>query len=263
MVFTCTRGGFNHICLMDISNGGVRQLTDGELNDYYPSPGVDGYVYFASQRSLPFRLYRVPYEGGLPEAVADTAPGEHSAPELSPDGLWLVFAADVDTGLKLIYRVHPDGTGLQALVGFGYNVDPTWSPDGTQIAFGALTVAGDGVQLFVLDLINATVAQVTFGVEGIGGRSAWSPDGRFLTYYAGPKGDKDIFRVELATGQIVQLTDGGNNTGPTWSPDGSWIAFSSMRDGDFEIYVIRPDGRDLLQLTYNSAMDDWQPRWGR
>lgn len=262
IAFTCTRKLYNHICLINADGSGLIQLTDGEVNDYYPALGVDDYVYFASQRTPPFTIYRVPAAGGQPErVVTEGGLGEMSAPELSPDGAWVVFAAGSDRGVKQILRVRRDGGGLLYLVGDGRNLDPTWSPDGTRIAYAAL-VDGE-VHLFVMDADGDNRRRVTAGGPPIGGRSSWSPDGTRLAYYAGPAGDKDIYVVEVATGQITRLTYGGNNTGPSFSPDGQWIVFASSRDGDFDLYVMRPDGSDVRQLTFNSGVDDWQPRWAR
>jgi len=117
-----------------------------------------------------------------------------------------------------------------------------------------LTNASD----FISDLL---IRQVTQDVQGIGGRSSWSPDGTELVFYAGPRGDRDIYVVDVVTGVASRLTLGGNNTGPCFSPDGKWIAFSSSRDGDHEIYVMQNDGEQVTQLTDNSY-DDWQPSWG-
>jgi len=105
------------------------------------------------------------------------------------------------------------------------------------------------------------IRQVTSGIYGIGGRHSWSPDGKYLVFYAGPKGDRDIYKLEMDSGKIIRLTRGGNNTGPCFSIDGEWIAFTSSRDGDHEIFIMRPDGTEVTQLTFDPN-DDWQPFWG-
>jgi TolB protein len=120
---------------------------------------------------------------------------------------------------------------------------------------------GGFVELFTMDAAGGNLQQVTRDTPAIGGRSDWSPDGSKIVFYAGPRGDRNIFLFDLATGRLDQLTDGGNNAGPSFSPDGQWIAFSSSRDGDHEIYVMRIDGSGLKRLT-NNGYDDWQPRWG-
>ena len=41
---------------------------------------------------------------------------------------------------------------------------------------------------------GTNVRQVTFDMN-VGGRNDWSADGGWLTFYAGPAGDRDIFVV--------------------------------------------------------------------
>jgi len=103
------------------------------------------------------------------------------------------------------------------------------------------------------------------------GRNAWSPDGRWLAFYAGPVGDKEIFIVDTTCAyeadgcdptQMRQLTDGGNNKAPDFSPDGQWITFASeLQGGKNEVFIVRIDGSEFYQLTYGDYAD-WQPRWG-
>ena len=108
---------------------------------------------------------------------------------------------------------------------------------------------------------GSEIRQVT-NLPNMGGRSSWSADGTRLAFYAGPEGDHNIYIINVDGTGLVQLTNGGDNLGPSWSPDGNWVAFTSFRDGNNEIYIVRSDGRDLTRLT-NSAISDWQPRWGR
>ena len=92
--------------------------------------------------------------------------------------------------------------------------------------------------------------------------TSFSPDGTKLAFYRGPSGDHNIYVINVDGTGFVQLTDGGDNLGPSWSPDGDWIAFTSFRDGNNEIYIIHPDGTGLTRLT-NDLISDWQPRWGK
>jgi Tol biopolymer transport system component len=111
-----------------------------------------------------------------------------------------------------------------------------------------------------MDADGSDILQVT-NLPDMGGRSSWSPDGQRLVFYAGPIGDRDIYTIRVDGTDLVQVTNGGDNLGPTWSPDGDWIAFTSFRDGNNEIYVVRPNGDSPVNLT-NSLLSEWQPRWG-
>ena len=60
----------------------------------------------------------------------------------------------------------------------------------------------------------------------------------------------------------VELTNGWANADdtPAWSPDGSKIVFARTAGGRARPYLIRPNGRDLAQLTTISARNpSWSP----
>jgi Tol biopolymer transport system component len=151
---------------------------------------------------------------------------------------------------------------------------PTFSPDGTQIAFrhgdDLVEPSGDE-EVYVMNADGTNVRRLTDNAD-FDSAPAWSPDGQWLAFEHAP-GDtltpgtepqeKDIYVMRPDGSDVHRLTDSpGLDEGPVWSPDGTKIAFSSARDGQQEIYVMNADGSDQRRLTNNPARDespDWQP----
>lgn len=254
IVFACYIKQIDQICLMNADGTRRRQLTDFQATAYYPSLSPDGQIiYFSSRQSGNYEIYSVDINGKNVQRLTRDI-GSLYAPELSPDGGRIVFT-NHGSG---IWVMKPDGKNPHPITNKD-DIDPTWSPDGSMIAF-ASSRAGDR-QLFVMNTDGSDIRQVT-DMKNMGGRSTWSPDGTRLAFYRGPFGDRNIYIINVDGTGLVRLTNGGDNLGPSWSPDGNWIAFTSFRDGNNEIYIIHPDGTGLTRLTENT-ISDWQPRWGR
>lgn len=84
-----------------------------------------------------------------------------------------------------------------------------------------------------------------------------SPNGHYLAF----RNTFDLIRMDLYSGDIIQLTqDGRNNQTPVWSPDGKHGAFVAGQDSEAEICVIEADGSHRQQLTVNQT-DDMSPVW--
>jgi Tol biopolymer transport system component len=95
-----------------------------------------------------------------------------------------------------------------------------------------------------------------------------------LAFQSDVAGRPKLFTVDLASGQVRQITHGAEwrDESPRWSPDGQFIAFSSNRahygpqpeqgTPDFDVYVMRADGSEVRRLTVdpgNDADAAWLP----
>ena len=189
--------------------------------------------------------------------------GTNLSPSWSPDGLHIAFSSS-RAGDPEIYTVDASGTNLKRITSYkGPDVSPTWNrKTGTQLAW----VSGrTGLpQIYTAEADGTNVQRVTD--QGYAVSPAWSPNGQFLAfswirhYGPGAPGSQDIYLMDIASKQWVQLThDGGRNDFPSWSPDGRHIIFQSSRSGSLQIWTMLADGTNQKQLTTSGS--NTQPNW--
>jgi TolB protein len=262
IAFTCTRGDYNQLCMINRDGTGLAQLTDMEASNYYPVFTPDGgSLLFSSNRNGSFDLYLLQFsEKQLVQLTQNI--GNVISPDYSPDGRQIVFANRAGDGPTSIWMVNAEGVNPH-LVYTGTNtiVAVSWSPDGEKIAYAMSVGVPQEYEIFTMDVNGKNHAHISQGLLGIGGSIDWSPDGKYLVIHAGPYNDKNIFRLEVATSKYTQLTDSGNNAGASYSPDGKYIVFNSLRNDDqADLYIMRADGTNQIQLT-NNPEPDWGPQW--
>jgi TolB protein len=129
-------------------SGSEIKLTDVKGLDDGPEYSPDGeYIYFNSTRSGTMQIWRMKPDGSSPEQVTDDE-YNNWFPHLSPDGQWIAFISfpkDVSPSdhpyYKHVYlRLMPATGGPAKVIAYVYggqgtmNV-PSWSPDGTMLAF--------------------------------------------------------------------------------------------------------------------------------
>src|SRR5215207_3748306 len=151
---------------------------------------------------------------------------------------------------------------------------PTWSSDGTRIAFtgeGSEPNADGDVLLdiWVMDADGSNLTNLTNSPNLSEYQPSWSPSSTQLVFVRDVPGQviseqPDIFVMD-ANGQTPasNLTNTDESEfGPAWSPDGTKIAFAGVREGGYEIVTMDPDGQNETILTGDSFEgDDRAPDW--
>ena len=94
---------------------------------------------------------------------------------------------------------------------------------------------------------------------------SWSPDGKWITFFAYRDGGYDIWAIAPDGSNQHKLTWGPfDDREPVWSHDGTRVAFSSDRGNplgsDYNIWTLDVRSGDLRQLTKDPA-DDYMPSW--
>jgi len=263
IIFTCTRGDYNQLCLVNADGTGYQQLTDVQANNYYAtySPKRGSIVYASNQNGGAFDLFLFIFEGARLIRLTNFI-GNVISPSFSPDGTKILFANRAAEGPTSLWTVDNTGENSDLLyAGPNTIVAADWSPDGNTIAFAMAVNLPNEYEVFLMGADGSNVQQLTNGLPGIGGSLDWSPDGKQLLIYAGPQGNKNIFLVDVQAKTAAQLTNGGNNAASSFSPDGQWIAFNSLRNNQqADIFIMRPDGSDV-RLVVDNPEPDWQPQW--
>jgi len=147
----------------------------------------------------------------------------------------------------------------------GMDMTPAYSPDGTQLAFGA-TVEGR-TEIFVYNLTNRCCAErKTFARYSNSLSPTFSPDGKRMAFNSDRLGQLHIFVKEVESVSAELLTpyiydSSVHNAGPDWSPTGDRIAFHGWVARSPQIFTVAPNGRGLRQLTQAGRNED--PSWAQ
>jgi Tol biopolymer transport system component len=147
---------------------------------------------------------------------------------------------------------------------------PTWSPDGSQIAFES-NLDGDW-EIYSIFANGSSQTQLSSN-GATDGAPSWAarPDGWYIAFHSDRDGeDFDIYLMDSAdVSRVARLTSNpANDRHPALSPDGSRIAFASARNGPMHIYVadVQGSGTDLslsglTNLTEGMAGESENPVW--
>ncbi len=223
---------------------------------------------FVSNRDGAFQLYVMDADGGHQHRLTPDkgAPAPRSQlyyqidPAWSPSGRQVAFSSLRD-GPSHIFVVDAEGMKTRRLTsGDESDSHPTWSPDGTRIAF-ARGAPG------VVEIMNADGTGAHRITAGAGAEAdpSWSPDGRWIAYARKTPGTsiQELWLVHPDGSGRHQLTSLKTRSGsPTWSSGSNRLAF----DGDVGgtrpgIFLIGADGKGLQLLTVPIGEDDTEPAW--
>jgi len=174
---------------------------------------------------------------------------------------------------------------------------PTFSPDGSRVAYATQDVVGTW-QIYIAPTdgsaepkVHATGKGPVWGPTGwlawtgceVGGACgifldnpdddqppvrktasindiglSWAPNGGLLAYMSNVTGNWEVYLLSVGGGIVVLTDDPASDGLPAWAPDGSRIAFASNRDGTWGLYLMEPNGDDPHKiLTLGPSLPNW------
>jgi Tol biopolymer transport system component len=172
------------------------------------------------------------------------------SPTWSPDGRRIAFSA-LHNGLSDLYVIDLDTRSVRAITSDPFaDLQPAWSPDGRAIAFSTdrfsssvETLTFGEFRLGLVDVDSGAVSELPSvpGAKNIDPH--WTADGASLYFVADGDGISNVYRVDLADGQLFRITDvptgvsGITRLSPALSVAARTdrLAFSVYRSGGYEI----------------------------
>lgn len=200
----------------------------------------------------------------------------------APGSRRIIYLVDLESG-KLLRRLSDPGRSSWL---------PTWSPDGSMIAFEVGTETESGVEPTGIQVVDTQTGMLIYEIaETSASEPAWSPDSARLAFVAALEAGeysgatvkgmyRDVFYVNRRDGfrSVINVTrtsrfskipavlthlGGIWVSNPIWSPDGRAIASVWKRDSSEHIWVISVDGDEWAQLTrglgHRYLLRDWRP----
>ena len=268
--FNSDRDGHFNLYAYGTQTGRTTQVTTSRSWDVrWPSSDNEGQIVYElngelvvmdarSKKSTPISI-NVPDEGNWSRPSRVSAANLIESVGLSPKGERALFAARGDIFTAPIEkgptRNLTDSSGA-------HDKWPTWSPDGSQIAFISDKTGEEEIYLIPQDG-SKPAEQITTGGSAMRYQPEWAPDGKRIAF-----SDKDgkLYVLTLSDRKILQVTDSprGQIRDYTWSPRGNFLAFTMPNDNQFQsVFVWGANDGQLRRVTddyFNSYNPAWDPQ---
>ena len=174
-------------------------------------------------------------------------------PQTNEDSLFRI----IETDGQLIKRFNP---------GTAYFSHPTFSPDGTQIAFvgknkPSKREEGYQEEIYVVDDVGENLLRLTYYPDDDttanwydyrAGPPIWHPTENFISYQSKQNGKYSLYGVSPDGSKHWKLTSNVENEGwHSWSPDGKWLAIELFdnEQTQFHIGLMNWESKEMRILT--------------
>jgi Tol biopolymer transport system component len=295
IAFVSSRDGNSEIYSMNVDGTNQTRLTNSTSYDSNPVWSPDGSkIAFVSDRTGNSEIFVMNADGSNQINLTNNAGGDYE-PAWSPDGTKIAFVSDrvgnepvsSPDGTKSAYaRVRVDnylfvmnsnGSNQVNLtdIDAGIQQAPSWSPDGTTIAFsrtvpnGVIDI-GDSAS-FAPEYFNSEIYliysdgsdrwRLTYSDDADDYLPVWSPNGAKIAFQTSSttnavRTDSKICVINVDGTDITMLTTSMSDPVYAyfsgWSPDSTRVAF---HDGQGEVYTVNVDNTNLTRLTNNTVND--------
>ncbi len=269
--FNSDRDGHFNLYSYSVSSGKTTQIThskqwdvrwpssDHERRIVYEMDGELQVLDAESGSATPISI-TVPDDGLARRPSRISAANNIESYELSPKGERALFSARGDIFTATIEK---GPTRNLTHSSSAHDKWPSWSPDGSQIAFIS-DMSGEEELYLVPQDGSKPPQQITSGGKAMRYQPEWSADGKRIAF-----SDKDgkVYVVTLADRKMIQAADSrrGQIRDYVWSPSGNYLAFSMATNstGYSQIYVWNAADNKLTRVTsemFNAVNPAWDPQ---
>lgn len=285
LIVTRNEGGVNDLYVIDTTTGMVgAKLTQDSPGSQYPTLSPDRRTILYAQTSdhgIELRMMAADGSGDRPllGSESDFCSGPQRPAWNPVDTSEIAVACRNGQDPDKLVLINIDGT-LRSTLNTGLPAfdDPTYSPDGSTLAYWGSQTQGSNSGALYVQPVNGSAApkQITSpGTKANDVDPVWSIDGKSI-YFRRATGDASggssaqILRVQADGSGLVPITDGTSfDRDPSVSPDGHQLAFTSNRinaagTNDSQVWVINTDGTGLRQVGIGKpGSASGPPEWSR
>ena len=268
--YNSDRDGHFNLYAYNVGSGRSTQVTTNRQYDVrWPSSDNENQIVYElngelqvfdtrSRKATPISI-NVPDEGIARRPSRVAAGNLIQSVGLSPKAERVLFAARGDIFTAPIEKgptrnlTHSSGA---------FDKWPSWSPDGSQVAFVSDMSGEEEIYLVPQDG-SKPAEQITRGGRAMRYQPEWAPDGKRIAF-----SDKDgkVFVITLADRKVTEIADArrGQVRDYTWSPRGNYLSFTMPNENQFSsIYIWSAADNQLRRVTeenFNANNPAWDPQ---
>lgn len=220
ITFSMGEAGYQHLFAYNPNFLPITRLTTGQWDDIDPAISPDGnQLVFSSNRSGVWDLYLWNLATNVLQQLTNS-PEVESNPDWSPDNQWITYESYSNFQTNIVIRSVTDPTSppIQLTEGVGNNYDPSWSPQGRQIAFSTDRSGRYEIWLAQLDTADNRFFIAAGDEDADFIQPVWSPDGNSLAWERAS--DNSTIEVWSPANEMGTRSTVGSGKLPFWSVDG-------------------------------------------
>ncbi|MDV6316909.1 Tol-Pal system beta propeller repeat protein TolB [Idiomarina sp. HP20-50] len=132
-------------------------------------------------------------------------------------------------------------------------MSPSWSPDGTQLAY--VSFENKTAEIFLQNIYTTEREKLT-SYPGINGNPVFSPNGDKLAMVLSKDGNPELYVMDINTKDLQRITRSRTiDTEPNWTPDGESLVFTSERGGRPQLYSVNLSSGQVRRLTFEGEQN--------